>query len=350
MKQDTSTRTSGRPPRQSAHWPLFWALAALVVLLPAAWFLYLAPTPWGGGSRPVTFVVREGEGWRDVTRRLQQKGIVQRPITFEALVVLSDARSDLLPGRYRLHRGMSARDIISTLTSESAQARITIPEGWRLGQVGDRLVAQGLATRKQWEEALRRPPSNSVLGSRPASVSLEGYVFPDTYQLTDANAAQQLVDEGVAQMNREITSRMRAAFGREGLSVHQALTLASIVEREARVPWERPIIASVYLNRLHRGMKLQADPTVQYAVGRPGDWWPSPLTRSDLHNPSPYNTYVHGGLPPGPICSPGLPSIEAVAHPARTSYLYFVAKGDGTHAFARTYQEQLENIRRYQGR
>jgi peptidoglycan lytic transglycosylase G len=143
---------------------------------------------------------------------------------------------------------------------------------------------------------------------------------------------------------------MRAQARRLRRSVYDIVTIASIVEREARVPSERPIIASVYYNRLRRGMPLQADPTVQYALGRPSDWWPL-LTVSDYHSVhSLYNTYLHRGLPPGPIANPGLPSLYAALRPAHTPYLYFVAKGNsGYHAFARTYRQQLQNQRKYGG-
>jgi UPF0755 protein len=155
---------------------------------------------------------------------------------------------------------------------------------------------------------------------------------------------------------RHLSPDLRAGFQAEGLSLGQAVTLASIVEREAVVPGERPIIASVYLNRLQRGMRLDADPTVQYALvpdavvasATPTVYWILGLTSADLSIESPYNTYQVTGLPPGPICSPGLASLEAVAHPASTDYLYFVARPDHSHAFARTLQEQQQNVAKYQ--
>lgn len=339
-----------RPARRvDAHWKQFWLLLAVLALVVVAW-LYLNPTPPGDGSGPVTVVVQRGEGWTELTDRLTQAGIVRRPLTFKALVLVSRARSRLMPGRYQLRRGMSAREIISLLTDPQSPSRVTIPEGWRLEQVGERLSARQLATPDQWRSALARPPAAGVLASKPASVSLEGYIYPDTYQFDQQDAASQLVAEALKNLDERLTPDVRAGIRAQNLTVHQALTLASIVEREAQVPEERPVIASVYLNRLKKGMKLQADPTVQYAVGGPGNWWKQGLTKSDLANPSPYNTYVYAGLPPGPICSPGIASIEAVAHPARTSYLYFVAKGDGTHAFAETEQEHDRNVQRYLGR
>jgi len=344
MNQDINRQS---PDDQPARWPLFWALVILALAIPALWW-YLDPTPRAdASSKPVTVVVRPGEGWNDLTDRLHRLGIVRRPLIFKALVVLSGERGHLLPGRYLVKKGTSARDLIATFTDASNQSKITIPEGFRLGQIEDRMLQLGLTTPQQWQEAINNPPKSPLLASKPKGVSIEGYIFPDTYIFTEENAAQQLVREGIANMQKHLSKDIIQGFKRQGLTINEGLTLASIVEREAQVPSERPIIASVYLNRLRKGMPLQADPTVQYAVGRRGEWWKSPLTRQDLKSDSPYNTYVHKGLPPGPICSPGLPSIKAVAYPAHTDYLYFVAKGDGSHAFAKTLQEHEQNIQRY---
>lgn len=341
-----------RPRRASANWPVFWALVALLVAAPLAW-LYLDPTPGGGRARTETVVVRPGEGWSEVTERLRARGLVRRPLTFKAIVLVSGARSELLPGRYSLRSGTGSRDLIAALTSAERGSSVTIPEGFRVEQVGERLVARGLATGKEWEAALRKRRTSPVLASRPTGAGLEGYLYPDTYGFTEENAAEQFVSAAVANLDDRLTPQLRRDLEREAGSVHKGLTLASIVEREAQSAPERPVIASVYLNRLRLPggpMRLQADPTVQYAVGRPGAWWKQGLTLADLRAPSPYNTYVHAGLPPGPIANPGIASIRAVARPASTPYLYFVAKGDGAHAFAETLEEHDANVRRYLGR
>lgn len=325
---------------------MFWGLLGLLVITRLAWW-YLDPTPSGDGSPPTVLVVREGEGWNEVTDRLAAAGLVRRPLVFKVIVQVSGARGELLPGRYQLEKGTSSRDIISTLTDPENGATVTVPEGFRLEQIFERLQARGLATPEQWARAIESPPRSPVLESRPAGVGLEGYLYPGTYGFTEENAAQQMVAGAIQSLHERLTPTIRAQLAEQELTIHQALTIASIIEREAQVASERPIIASVYLNRYRMGMKLQADPTVQYAVGSAGDWWKAGLTRTDLRNPSPYNTYVHEGLPPGPIANPGIASIQAVAQPARTSYLYFVAKGDGTHAFAETYEDHQANIERY---
>jgi len=172
---------------------------------------------------------------------------------------------------------------------------------------------------------------------------LEGYLFPDTYVVTRSTPAQQIVDRMVAQFRKNFTPEMAEKARALGLTPRQAVTLASIVQKESGLSREGPAIASVYLNRLKRGMRLQADPTVIYALKRNGAW-KGTLYRSDYGYESPYNTYVHDGLPPGPICSPGVNALKAAVAPARTEYLYFVADETGGHAFSRSFEEHLRAI------
>jgi UPF0755 protein len=198
-------------------------------------------------------------------------------------------------------------------------------------------------------------PDLEILGS-PAPGSLEGYLFPETYEVPQKVPGTQVVDLMIRMFNQRVGQQLRSN-SELNLSPHQLLTVASIVEREAQQPSERPLIASVYLNRLARQLPLQADPTVQYAVAsRDGPlaasygYWKQDLTEADLALDSPYNTYVHAGLPPAPICNPGEASIRAVLQPAQTDYLYFVAREDGSglHLFARTLDEHNANVARVQ--
>ena len=193
------------------------------------------------------------------------------------------------------------------------------------------------------------------LADRPAGspTDLEGFLFPDTYQFPKDSEATRVVSIMLQNWDRRVSADLREKAAARGLTLYEVVTLASIVEREAVVDGERPTIAGVYLNRLAREMRLEADPTVQYALGRDattGRWW-TPLTIDQVQNTdSPYNTYRVGGLPPGPICNPGLASIRAVANPEQTDYLYFVANkraGDGSHIFALTFDEHLANVRQY---
>jgi UPF0755 protein len=193
-----------------------------------------------------------------------------------------------------------------------------------------------------------------LLSSRPTSATLEGYLYPATYSFSRSVTANEVVLTMVKALSERFTPEMRAEAKSQGLTVHQVLCLASIVEREVVDPKERPLIASVYRNRIKQDMPLQADPTVQYAIAsRPGNvvefgYWKRSLSVQDLQFDSTYNTYTKRGLPPGPIASPGIDSIWAVIRPAKTDYLYFVARNDGTHAFSETFEEHELNVEKYQ--
>jgi UPF0755 protein len=181
------------------------------------------------------------------------------------------------------------------------------------------------------------------LAELPPDATLEGFLFPETYRIPEAPTAVDLIRRMLSTLNERLTSEMREASAARGLNTFQLVTLASIVEREAAVPAERPLIAGVYLNRLDSGWVLAADPTIQYAIGTPAEWWPT-LYLEDLEREVPYNTYRTAGLPPGPICSPGIDSMKAVAFPAETDYYFFIAdcaKNDGSHLFSKTYEEHM---------
>ena len=178
----------------------------------------------------------------------------------------------------------------------------------------------------------------------PETQSVEGYLFPDTYHFELDRDASQIVQQFLMRFESVVVPIYRTSSAQEFFTLHEVVTLASIVEKEAVIMEERPIIAAVFRNRLARGMKLGADPTVKYALGD----FELKLSRSALASISPYNTYVHYGLPPGPICSPGADSIRAVLSPASVDYLFFVARGDGTHEFTKTYADHLRAIKRYQ--
>jgi UPF0755 protein len=267
---------------------------------------------------------------------------------------------------------MTAVEIAETLQHAIPPSiTVTIPEGWRLEQTADSLSAGGtldgaeylkLARDPGWQpqagEGDQEPVSVGFLDARPAGATLEGYLYPDTYQLLKERAtAGDLLSRQLRNFARTaVPAYDQAAAGHSTeLSLHEVVTLASIVEREAVLDEERPIIAGVYINRLENGMKLDADPTVQYAMGyqpATGQWWKTPVSLEEYSQvESPYNTYLHEGLPPGPIASPGIESIRAVLYPAQHDYLYFVAlpDGSGRHAFSHTYDEHVENVRRYQG-
>jgi UPF0755 protein len=230
----------------------------------------------------------------------------------------------LKPGTYtlRVHEwpGVVARKLALGLTDD---VKITIPEGFRASQIAERLAAEKIADAGDFAAYVKLR-------------NLEGRLYPSTYRFPPGYGAERAAAKMSEEFDRQIGAAYAAASPRPWLSLQETLTLASIVEREAVQPQERPVIAAVYLNRLKKRMPLQADPTVQYALGH----WKLRLSRDDLKTPSPYNTYLHAGLPPGPICSPGLESFAASLKPAQTRALYFVADAKGGHIFSETNEEQ----------
>jgi UPF0755 protein len=305
---------------------------------------------------PVSVEVQQGESPSAIATKLERAGVIRSAAHFGVLAGLMGVESNLRAGEYEMTRGMPTAVVIDRLRENLTvpQFVLTIPEGWRWEQVGEHLERKGITTAADFQAAVSATDYNApFLAQRPPGASLEGYLFPDTYFFTVDATAHDIVARLLTTFNQKFPPELQAMAANQGLSLHQAVTLASIVEREAQVPSERPVIASVYLNRIKDGMLLQADPTTQYAIATPASvaeygWWKRDLTIDDLKVNSPYNTYVSNGLPPNPIASPGLASLEAVVRPSGTEFYYFVAKPDGSHAFARTLDEHNRNVQQYQ--
>jgi len=309
--------------------------------------------PAGSDPTPVTFVVREGETAETIAQHLAAAGLITDAALFRQLVKYQGVGENLQAGEYQLRATMTMEEVVAALQrSRQREVRVTVQEGWRIEQIAEALAAAGLARAEDLLKAMRAGKYDySILRDRPAGATLEGYLFPDTYLVDPRWQADQIVGVLVATMDRRFTPAMRQQATERGLNAHKVLTIASLVEREAVMQSERPLIAAVYLNRLDKGMALEADSTVQYALGYDKTqqrWWPNLSIEQLRQVESPYNTYLHRDLPPGPICSPGLSSIQAVLQPAKTDYLFYYAKGDGSHVFARTFEEHLENQRKYQ--
>jgi UPF0755 protein len=320
--------------------------------------LELAPP---SDDEPVYITVEAGDSAASIGKRLEEAGIIDSAGGFQRLAAITGAERTLAAGEYEFVRATSTLDALNRIRDGLTAARIVgFPEGMRLEEVADLLEKRGVVSAADFLTAANTIATTGsgidtdLLSSRPSTATLEGYIYPATYSFSRSVTANEVVLTMLSAMSDRFTPELRAEARAQGLSVHQVLTLASIVEREVVVPEERPIIASVYRNRLDDGMPLQADPTVQYAItARPGSvaqygYWKRELSLTDLQFPSAYNTYVEPGLPPGPIGSVSIASIEAVIHPASTNYLYFVARNDGTHAFSATFDEHQLNVQRYQ--
>lgn len=309
--------------------------------------------PAGTNPTPVKFTVFPGDTAEQIGKNLEAYGLITDADLFRQLVKYQGVGENLQAGEYELRATMTMEEVIDALQrSTLREARVTVREGWRLEEIAQAIADAGVA---RYDDLLRVMRSGkydeSVLSSKPASASLEGYLYPDTYRLDIRWPAEQVVQLLIKTMDTRFSGAMRQQAAAAGLTMHEALTVASLVEREAVLASERPIVASVYLNRLAKDMALEADATVQYALGYDAAqkrWWPN-IQISQLRSvESPYNTYLRRDLPPGPICSPGLASLQAVLQPAKTDYLFYYAKGDGSHAFAKTFEEHLENQRKYQ--
>lgn len=278
---------------------------------------------------------------------LQTRGLIRNALAFKLYVRFKDVGGQLKAGRYSLSTGLSLPQITGLLIKGPPDAReFTIPEGFTLHQIAALLTHKGLTTHDAFFQAVAHDQFDYpfLAGLPPGPHRLEGYLFPDTYKVGSDTSTHDLLDMMLGQFNDELKKldygqKARAA----GLTLHQAVIIASMVEREAKVNRERPVIAGVIENRLHRGMPLQVDATVQYALGSQR----SKLYYKDLEINSPYNTYKITGLPPGPIACPGEASLLAAVEPAHTNYLYYVAKPDGTHAFATTLAQHEANKRKY---
>ena len=308
--------------------------------------------PAGSDATPVQFSVPAGASANSVAAALAKQGLVRdaQLLTYWLRYQGTDAKVEA--GDFVLRKTMTVREVALALTdARSREVELRVIEGWRREQIAESLASQpafaGVAADFLALTGPNSPRASpySFLSELPAGASLEGFLFPDTYLLQPNASASTLLDKMLGDFQGRLPVSYSQQVGTHGLNLYQAITMASLIEREAVVDDERPVIASVLYNRLAAGQQLEIDASTQYALGKTSQWWPS-LQGLDLHTvASPYNTYTNNGLPPGPIANPGLSSILAVASPAQTSYLYYRAKcdGSGRHAFAVTYEEQLAN-------
>lgn len=312
-------------------------------------------TPAGSDDSEVIFEINPGENAGLIAENLLSAGLIADTTLFRRYLRYYGLDRQMEAGTYRLKATMTIPQIAVTLTDATLpEIEIRITEGWRREQIADWIDEQpdipfnGSELLAASGSGAAVPPV-SIAGEIPPDGTLEGFLFPDTYRVAIDASAEDFVAKMLENLDKQFTPEMRTDANARGLTVYQVLTLASIVEREAAVAEERPTIASVYLNRLAVDMKLQADPTVQYAMGfqaDSGEWWNLGLTQEDYVTvDSAYNTYVYPGLPPGPIANPGLDSIRAVIYPAETVYLFFRAACDdsGRHLFATTFEEHVAN-------
>jgi len=290
--------------------------------------------PFGG---QIHFRVALGESPASVSSRLREQGLIRSPGAFRSYLIYSGLDIRIQAGDYSLNSAMSPIEIAQALQDATpSNVDFSILAGWRLEEIAASLPTSGLAI----------SPGDFVAAAQQNDA--EGFLLPGVYTISRDTDAELLVLTLVTAFNAAITPEIQSGFAKPGLSTREAVILASIVERESVVDAEMPMIASVFLNRLAIGMNLDADPTVQYALGFnqfQGVWWTNPLSSADLGVDSAFNTYLYPGLPPGPICNPGVTALRAVAFPAKSPYYYFRAAcdGSGQHVFAETFEEHVGN-------
>ncbi|MCC3375618.1 endolytic transglycosylase MltG [Cohnella sp. REN36] len=332
------------------------ALGLVVIIAGSALFYVwngLRPTKAG---EPVRVTIDKGMRAKSVSERLEQNGLIRNAFLFSIWMKLKSEGSRFQAGEYALSPGMSNGEIVAKLNNGETVAaetiKFTIPEGYTVVQIAERLAKAGYVDKDKFLQAVSNPSrfgSSNWAKMIPTDAKLryplEGYLFPETYELKKGSSEEDIANRMLSELDRKLNQLpedWQSAMQERGWTMHQLLTAASLVEREVVKDEERPIVASVIVNRLNKKMPLQIDATIQYLLDKQKE----KLTTADLEVKSPYNTYKNAGLPPGPIASPSLKSIEAVLFPAETDYLYYVTKKDGsnTHLFAETYKQHLKNI------
>jgi UPF0755 protein len=324
---------------------VWWGVPALLVLLcavPVLWFRYTVAIDRTYPRAALTVIVPDGATGREIGNLLEARGVIRSAMTFDALAGLEQRRSDMKAGEFRFAPHRTADEILHQVVTGGQQVAVwvTIPEGFTAREIAATLAGRNLGDEGALDAMFLH---HSLVFGGVRAPSLEGYLFPDTYLVPTAASPMEIAKLLTDQFFAELPKDARARARRLGYTVPQIVTLASLVEREAKADDERALMAGVYYNRLRRGMPLEVDATIEYTFAHHKDV----ITYADLARDSPYNTYKHAGLPPTPIANPGRASLLAAFHPQTSAYLYYVYKGNGHHAFSRTLAEHNANVARY---
>lgn len=293
-------------------------------------------------SKSVTLLIERGTPLRQIANTLAKQNVISSPWIFEGYVRATSQDKDLQAGEYQFRAGINVKGIVRMMTlGQTVRYQVNIPEGFAIKDICKRFVHKKLMSKDKCQELTSR---KDWLENGEEALSLEGYLFPATYSYNKLTTPEDMIKQMVATFYKNVTPSLRKEAKKQGLSLHRLVTFASLIEKETGVPWERPLIAGVFHNRLKRGMMLQTDPTVIYGIKN----FDGNLTRKHLTTYTEYNTYMKVGLPPGPIASPGLDAIKAVLYPVKTDALYFVAKGGGKHYFSKTLAQHNRAVQYYQ--
>ncbi len=334
-----------------------WMILLLIIVIAAggagayAWNLM---RPLEASTEPIVFEIKSGTGTSKIAEQLQQEGLIRSGLAFKGYLKWKKQGSNFMAGTYSMNPGVSYEEIVNKLNSGEVvpeeMVKFTIPEGYTVLQMADKLSEEGIVNRDEFIKLANDPSAFDVDIIKDIPVDeelryvLEGYLFPETYELKKDSSTHDVMQRMLEEFQTKVNSipDLETELQEKKLSLHELLTIASLVEREVVVDAERPLVAGVIYNRIHQDMKLEIDATVQYLLDKPK----ARLLFKDLKVESPYNMYLNKGLPPGPIASPSLPSIQAALQPEASEYLFYVTKKDGSsgHLFAKTYKEHQKNI------
>ena len=321
----------------------FWGLLVLIWIV-ISLFYYQGTRPASQDSRLITFEVQPGMTLKQVTLELFNQRLILSPSAFQAIAYIQDKEKQIMVGEFSLSPSMLPTEIILRLTSgKTILYPLTIPEGYRITEIASLLDTQGLASSEVF--ILQTQDKDLIKSMDIPTDSLEGYLFPETYYLSKLTPEKKIVQKMVNTFKEKVLkSQLLKSTKESPLSLHEIITLASLIEKETGLDSERQLISSVFHNRLRQNMRLQTDPTVIYAIEK----FDGNIRKRDLKIDSPYNTYRYKGLPPGPISSPGIKSIEAAIFPIKSNHLYFVSRQDGSHHFSSTLVEHNQAVKKYQ--
>jgi len=300
----------------------------------------------GPGKTQVTVDIEPGRSTSDIGDMLSQKGLIKSSFIFRLVSKYTKTGEKLQAGKYTLHTGMSMIEILDALQHgvDAQTYSFTVPEGYTSRQIAFLLKNKGSIDEKEFMDIVKSKKGiNFKYSHILKGKTLEGFLFPDTYSVYKDSTPLEIINKMLQQFQDVVPQDSEYLSEKKGLSMYKLIVLASLIEREAKVEDERPIVAAVYYNRIKKDMLLECDATIQFLFDSPKEF----LTYKDLEIDSPYNTYLYKGLPPGPIANPGLSSIKAALSPASVTYLYYVVKGNGRHKFSNTYEEHLQAVEEY---
>jgi UPF0755 protein len=332
-----------KQPINFIFFPLFMGIILLTWVI-AGFFYYQVSVPAGNSLQPVIVNITPGATLKQISSNLKDQNLINNSIAFRLLANIRQKQTQIQIGEYKLNPSMLPIEILKTITTgKTVLHPVTIPEGYRITEIADLLVKKSIVNKDKFIKESKN--KNLINSLNLKAKTLEGYLFPETYHFSKHTSEKKVVSVMLETFKKRLTNHnILDQIQRSKLSLHEVITLASLIEKETGQTEERKHISSVFHNRLKKNMRLQTDPTVIYAIKN----FDGNIRKKDLSINSPYNTYRHKGLPPGPIASPGLQSIIAALNPIKTNHLYFVSRKDGSHHFSPNLKEHNQAVKKYQ--